>query len=243
MNRIGSSGPAWSGRRWRDGSPRSGTTSWSGARSRDSASLAAFADDDGIETGSFEDAAAFGDLVVNATNGGQLGGSARARPARANLAGKPVIDLTNDLEPVEGGYPSPRASADNSLGQRLQAAFPDARVVKSLNTMNCAGDGRPVPRRRATTSCSCRGDDAGAKDTVRRGPRAPRVARRPDGRPRWHRDGRRDRDDDERLDAGAGSLAAWTRRRSTGRSTPADCGLDFWRVARKTGGSSRKPGR
>ena len=136
-----------------------------GARSRDSASLAAFADDDGIETGSFEDAASYGDLVVNATNG-ENSKTALSAAGAANLAGKPVIDLANDLEPVEGGFPKARASADDSLGQRLQAAFPEALLVKTLNTMNCqvmadpslvAGD----------HVVFLSGDHAGAKDAVR----------------------------------------------------------------------------
>ena len=136
-----------------------------GARSRDSASLNAFADDDGIETGSFEDAATFGDVVVNATNGGNSEAALSLAGAR-NLAGKPVIDLANDLEPVEGGYPKPRASADSSLGQRLQAAFPDARVVKALNTMNCQVMADPSLVE-GDHVVFLSGDDVDAKDTVR----------------------------------------------------------------------------
>ncbi len=136
-----------------------------GARSRDSASLNAFADDDGIETGSFEDAATFGDVVVNATNGGNSEAALSLAGAR-NLAGKPVIDLANDLEPVESGYPKPRASADSSLGQRLQAAFPDARVVKALNTMNCQVMADPSLVE-GDHVVFLSGDDADAKDTVR----------------------------------------------------------------------------
>jgi predicted dinucleotide-binding enzyme len=136
-----------------------------GARSRDSASLNAFADDDGIETGSFEDAATFGDVVVNATNGGNSEAALSLAGAR-NLAGKPIIDLANDLEPVESGYPKPRASADSSLGQRLQAAFPEARVVKALNTMNCQVMADPSLVE-GDHVVFLSGDDADAKDTVR----------------------------------------------------------------------------
>ena len=136
-----------------------------GARSRDSASLNAFADDDGIETGSFEDAATFGDVVVNATNGGNSEAALSLAGAR-NLAGKPIIDLANDLEPVESGYPKPRASADSSLGQRLQAAFPDARVVKALNTMNCQVMADPSLVE-GDHVVFLSGDDVDAKDTVR----------------------------------------------------------------------------
>jgi predicted dinucleotide-binding enzyme len=53
-----------------------------------------------------------------------------------NLAGKPVIDVSNDLEPVEGGFPRPMASVERSIARQLQTAFRDALIVKSLNTMN-----------------------------------------------------------------------------------------------------------
>jgi predicted dinucleotide-binding enzyme len=108
-----------------------------GARSPGSQSLGVFADDEAIATGSFEDAAAHGDLVINATNGGNAEAALEMAGA-ANLTGKTVVDVSNDLEPVPGDYPRPRASAENSLGKKLQEAFPDAHLVKSLNTMNCA---------------------------------------------------------------------------------------------------------
>jgi len=136
-----------------------------GARSRESVSLAAFAEDDGIATGSFEDAAAHADLVVNATNGGNSEAALTAAGSK-NLTGKPVLDLANDLQPVEGGFPSPRASADNSLGQRLQAAFPDARVVKALNTMNCQVMADPTLVS-GDHVVFLSGNDTDAKDAVR----------------------------------------------------------------------------
>src|SRR4051794_1217537 len=107
-----------------------------GARTADSPSLDAFADVKGVRTGSFADAAAAADLVVNATNGSHSL-AALDQAGAANLAGKTVLDVSNELEPVEGGYPRPVASYDNSLGQRIQQAFPESHVVKSLNTMNC----------------------------------------------------------------------------------------------------------
>ncbi len=107
-----------------------------GARSRDSESLAAFATMAGVQTGSFADAAAFGELVINATNG-RNSLEALRQAGTDNFAGKTVLDVANELEPVEGGFPRPLATSDDSLGQRIQTAFPDARVVKSLSTMNC----------------------------------------------------------------------------------------------------------
>lgn len=136
-----------------------------GARSADSESLTAFADDEGIATGSFADAAAFGEVVVNATNGGNSE-AALTQAGASHLAGKPVIDVANDLEPVDGSYPKPRASADNSLGRRLQQAFPDAHVVKTLNTMTCAVMADPSLVE-GDHAVFVSGDDAAAKNAVR----------------------------------------------------------------------------
>jgi predicted dinucleotide-binding enzyme len=132
-----------------------------GARSADSASLAAFEQDEGIETGSFADAAASAPVLVNATNGRRSREVLDSIGADA-LAGKVLLDVANDLVPVEGGFPAPAASADNSLGRRLQQAFPALRVVKTLNTMNNAVMVRPdrIPGDHVVFVC---GDDADAK--------------------------------------------------------------------------------
>ncbi|TXL62368.1 NADPH-dependent F420 reductase [Aeromicrobium terrae] len=136
-----------------------------GARSAESSSLEAFADLD-VRTGSFADAAAHADLVVNATNGVNSTAVLESIGAEA-LAGKTVVDLSNELVPREGGgFPVPTATAESSVGRRLQEAFPETYVVKSLNTMNCAvmADPSIVPGDHVVFLS---GDDAGAKDRVR----------------------------------------------------------------------------
>lgn len=135
-----------------------------GARSADSSSLALFANID-VRTGSFADAAAHADLLINATNG--INSMAVLDSIGAErLAGKTVIDLSNELVPVEGGYPSPAASPERSIGRRLHEAFPETFVVKSLNTMNCTimVDPSIVPGDHVVFLS---GDDAGAKHRVR----------------------------------------------------------------------------
>jgi len=135
-----------------------------GARSADSASLAPFGDLD-VRTGSFADVAAQADLLVNATNGINSLAVLESIGAEA-LAGKTVIDLSNELVPVEGGYPAPAASPERSIGRRLQEAFPATFVVKSLNTMNCTVmvDPSVVPGDHVVFLS---GDDADAKVRVR----------------------------------------------------------------------------
>lgn len=134
-----------------------------GARSSDSTSLAPFADLD-VRTGSFADAADHADLLVNATNGVNSLAVLESIGSEA-LAGKTVLDLSNELVRTEGGA-VPASSVENSIGRRLQEVFPETFVVKSLNTMNCTVmvDPSIVPGDHVVFLS---GDDEGAKDRVR----------------------------------------------------------------------------
>jgi predicted dinucleotide-binding enzyme len=112
------------------------------------------------------EAAAHAELLVNATNGaGSLAALTDARVA--DHPGLVVLDVANVLDSSGGGrYPGIGAATDHSLAEQLQAAFPTARVVKGLNTMNCrvmADPGR-VPGEHVTFVA---GDDEEAKATVR----------------------------------------------------------------------------
>jgi predicted dinucleotide-binding enzyme len=115
--------------------------------------------------GTFADAAAFGELIVNATLGA---GSVEAftMAGEANSAGKVVIDLSNPLDFSKGMPPSLFVSNTDSLGEQLQRAFPKAKVVKALNTMWCGlmVNPRLLPEAHHTWVA---GNDAGAKETVR----------------------------------------------------------------------------
>jgi 8-hydroxy-5-deazaflavin:NADPH oxidoreductase len=86
----------------------------------------------GEGTVAFADAAAHGEIVFNCTNGA-ASLDALAAAGEPNLAGKPLIDVANSLDGSGGLF----VDNKDSLGERIQAAFPDALVVKSLNTINC----------------------------------------------------------------------------------------------------------
>ena len=91
-----------------------------------------------VKLGSFAEAAAFGELVVNATNGSNSL-TALILAGTKNLAGKVLIDIANPLDFSNGMPPSllPGLNNTNSLAEEIQRTFPDTMVIKTLNTMWC----------------------------------------------------------------------------------------------------------
>ena len=91
-----------------------------------------------VKLGSFAEAAAFGELVVNATNGSNSI-TALILAGTKNLAGKVLIDISNPLDFSNGMPPSllPGLNNTNSLAEEIQRTFPDTMVIKTLNTMWC----------------------------------------------------------------------------------------------------------
>ncbi|MEW6154578.1 MAG: NAD(P)-binding domain-containing protein [Actinomycetota bacterium] len=89
----------------------------------------------GASQGSFADAAAFGELVVNAT-AGTVSLEALVAAGSASLAGKVLVDVANPLDFSAGMPPTLSVCNTDSLGERIQREFPRARVVKTLNTVN-----------------------------------------------------------------------------------------------------------
>jgi predicted dinucleotide-binding enzyme len=81
------------------------------------------------------DAAAHGELVVNATAGAAALEALRLA-GEANLDGKVLVDVANPLDFSQGMPPSLSVANTDSLAEQLQRAFPAARVVKTLNTVN-----------------------------------------------------------------------------------------------------------
>jgi 8-hydroxy-5-deazaflavin:NADPH oxidoreductase len=89
----------------------------------------------GASQGTFADAAAYGELLFNCTSGdGSVPALQSARPE--DLAGKTLVDVSNALDFSQGRPPSLFVCNTDSLGEQIQRAFPELKVVKSLNTMN-----------------------------------------------------------------------------------------------------------
>jgi predicted dinucleotide-binding enzyme len=93
------------------------------------------ADHPGIRLAPFAEAAAHGELVINAT-GGTGAVDALTQAGEANLAGKVLLDVSNPLDFSQGFPPSLFVKDTDSLAEQILHAFPGVRVVKSLNTMS-----------------------------------------------------------------------------------------------------------
>jgi predicted dinucleotide-binding enzyme len=112
----------------------------------------------------FAAAAASGKFVINATAGTVSLAALRAAGAE-NLAGKILVDLSNPLDFSNGPPPTLSVCNTDSVGEQLQAAFPETRVVKTLNTVTAAVMVDPG-RLGQQTDLFVAGDDAGAKEWV-----------------------------------------------------------------------------
>ena len=86
--------------------------------------------------GTFADSAAFGELVFNCTQGGATLAALEAA-GKQNLSGKVLVDIANPLDFSKGMPPTLSVFNDDSLGEQVQRAYPETKVVKALNTINC----------------------------------------------------------------------------------------------------------
>jgi len=90
----------------------------------------------GSRTGSFSDAAAFGELLVLATAGHGAAEAIKAAGLK-NLEGKTIIDVTNPIAaaPPEKGVLKFSTTLDSSLMEQLQKLAPGAHFVKAFNSV------------------------------------------------------------------------------------------------------------
>lgn len=117
-----------------------------------------------VSTGSFEQAARHGDVLVLAT----LGASTEAAIDLAgskHFEGKPVIDVTNPLDFSRGAAPGLFVGTTDSLAERIQRKLPKAKVVKCFNIVSNAQMVDPELPGGPPDMMIC-GNDEGAKRTV-----------------------------------------------------------------------------
>ena len=82
-----------------------------------------------------------------------------------NLAGKVLIDIANPLDFSQGMPPTLFVKDTDSLGEQIQRAFPETRVVKTLNTLTADLMVRPGTLAEGS-SVFVSGNDADAKAVV-----------------------------------------------------------------------------
>ncbi len=130
--------------------------------------LAAFAAETGLVTGRPAEVAAWAEILVLAVAGSAAEEALRLAGA-TRLAGKPVIDATNPISavpPVDGVLQF-FTGPNDSLMERLQAAFPEARFVKAFSSVGNALMVNPALPGGPPTMFIC-GNDAAAKAEVTR---------------------------------------------------------------------------
>lgn len=89
-----------------------------------------------VSLGSYAEAAADAAVIFNCTSG-QGSVDALTQAGNGGLKGKIIIDISNPLDFSKGMPPFLSPGNTDSLGELIQRTFPEAKVVKTLNTMNC----------------------------------------------------------------------------------------------------------
>jgi 8-hydroxy-5-deazaflavin:NADPH oxidoreductase len=118
------------------------------------------------QTGNFEEAALFGELIVLATVGTVVE-EAIQLAMKANFTGKTVIDTTNPLSaaaPVNGVLQY-FTSPNESLMEKIQALLPEANIVKAFNSVGNTQMYKPDYNNILPTMFIC-GNNNAAKKTV-----------------------------------------------------------------------------
>jgi 8-hydroxy-5-deazaflavin:NADPH oxidoreductase len=115
---------------------------------------------------SFADAAKHGAIIINATSGG-ISLDALNQAGANNLKGKVLIDIANPLDFSKGMPPGviTKYTQGTSVGEELQAAFPNTHVVKAFNTIAAAIMVEPSLIK-GEHDLLISGNDASAKKTV-----------------------------------------------------------------------------
>jgi 8-hydroxy-5-deazaflavin:NADPH oxidoreductase len=161
MRKIGVLGSGMVGETLANGFLRHGYEVMRG--SRDAGKLGEWKQKSGAKasTGTFAQAAEFGELLVLAVKGGAA--ETVVAQCGAGLNGKTVLDATNPIAdaPPQDGLVRFFTSFDDSLLERLQKKAPQAKFVKAFSCVGAALMVNPkLPSKPSMFIC---GNDAGAK--------------------------------------------------------------------------------
>lgn len=117
----------------------------------------------GLALAAYADATAGAEVVVSAVSGT----AALEVLASVDLADTVLLDVGNPLDFSEGFPPTLTVKDTDSLAEQIQRAHPEARVVKTLNTV--AHEVMVAPQRvgDGDTTIFVAGDDAGARAVAR----------------------------------------------------------------------------
>jgi predicted dinucleotide-binding enzyme len=113
-------------------------------------------------TGSFAEAAGYGDIVLIATPGSATE-EAISLAGVEEFDGKIVVDVTNPLDFSKGMPPGLFVGVTDSLGERIQRKLPNSRVVKCFNTVPASQMVHPTYEKAEMLIC---GYDPAAKRKV-----------------------------------------------------------------------------
>ena len=121
----------------------------------------------GLDVATFADAAQFGELLINASNGA-VSLQVLQLAKLETVGNKVLIDVANDLDVSQGMPPLSRSSDHPGAGlaEKIQAAYPNVRVVKTWNTMSVQVMVNPAVVAGGDSTIFMSGNDAGAKQTV-----------------------------------------------------------------------------
>jgi predicted dinucleotide-binding enzyme len=166
MRTIGVLGSAMVGQTLASGLKKHGYEVRIGSRSPEK--LAEFTAGSGIAAGTFAELADWADALVLAVKGSKAE-AALGEAGAARLAGKIVIDTTNPIAegPPVDGVVQYFTGPNESLFERLQAAYPKTRFVKAFNSVGAARMVNPAFQGGKPTMFYC-GNDETAKAEVKK---------------------------------------------------------------------------
>ena len=117
-----------------------------------------------VQLMSLHDAAVHGNVVMNALLG-QISVEA-LKNVQSELKNKVLIDLANPLAFGDDGQPFLTVCNTDSLGEQIQKALPEVKVVKTLTTVTAPIQVNPRSLADANHHVDIGGDDSGAKNLV-----------------------------------------------------------------------------